>query len=90
MPVFLKHCVCEVGTVNVGKISNYQLEGSAFWLRVEVWATFFCHTFCGERGLAVGLVSCCCIGGLKRTLDILVDQSWPMTVLSTVSPISEV
>ena len=43
-------CVCEVGTV--GKISDYQPEGSGFkspaWSRVKLWETFFRHTVRGQ------------------------------------------
>ena len=63
-------CVCEVGTVD--KISDCQPEGPKFnpWPGrgfEELWATFFRHTIRGQGHKAVGLVSQCSIGGLKRT-----------------------
>ena len=53
------------------------------WSRVELWVTFFRNTVRGQGRQAVGLVSQCSIGGLKRT-HTLVDESRLMSVLWSV------
>ena len=64
--------MCVVGTV--GKISDYQTEGSGF----------FRHTVRGQERQAVCLVSRRSIGGLKRTHKF-VENSRLMPVLWTVT-----